>query len=291
VASLAVLGRLYAWPVVYPIADWRALQVLALVSAWTLFFARAKGSSSRLVAVSILASAGAVLGAITLAPALRTMGWVAGGLRGAPPAFGEIMGYGAIFGCVGALALLAPALAKLDRKEALDAFAPSLGVAVFVARIGCFFAGCDHGAPSTLPWAVTYPPGSHAFALHVERGLIASTQAASLPLHPTQLYEAAVGLAMVAIGWKAQQMRGSAFRASLFVYAAGRFVTEFFRGDANEARLGGLTTPQWLSIAVIGALVALQSRRNKELSASQREARSLDGPSGAPITAIQNEGD
>lgn len=52
-----------------------------------------------------------------------------------------------------------------------------------ISRIGCFFAGCCYGMPSTLPWAVTYTCPDSLAPL-------------GIPLHPTQLYTA-LSLALV----------------------------------------------------------------------------------------------
>src|SRR3989339_541590 len=58
-----------------------------------------------------------------------------------------------------------------------DIMAPSIALAHFFGRIGCFFAGCCYGKYCDLPWAVTF---NHPDSL-------APT---GIPLHPTQLYEA-----------------------------------------------------------------------------------------------------
>lgn len=46
-----------------------------------------------------------------------------------------------------------------------------------ITRIGCFFAGCCFGIPSTLPWAVTYTDPACVAPL-------------GIPLHPAQIYTA-----------------------------------------------------------------------------------------------------
>src|SRR5689334_22892846 len=70
-----------------------------------------------------------------------------------------------------------------------DLTAAPLGLALVLARLGCFLAGCDYGKVTALPWAIRFPPGSPAWHDHVTAGLLAADRSASLPVHPTQLYE------------------------------------------------------------------------------------------------------
>ena len=37
-----------------------------------------------------------------------------------------------------------------------DVFAPGIALGHVVGRIGCFFAGCCYGKPTTRPWAITF---------------------------------------------------------------------------------------------------------------------------------------
>ena len=66
---------------------------------------------------------------------------------------------------------------------ALAAAAPALAIGHAIGRLGCFMVGDDYGRPSDLPWAVAFPEGRPP---------------TSVPVHPTQLYEAA---ALVVIAW------------------------------------------------------------------------------------------
>ena len=58
----------------------------------------------------------------------------------------------------------------------LAAATPALAVGQMLGRVGCFLVGDDYGKPTTLPWGVRFP-----------RGLPPT----DVPVHPTQLYEAA----------------------------------------------------------------------------------------------------
>src|SRR2546423_7618321 len=62
-----------------------------------------------------------------------------------------------------------------------DVFAPGIALGHVVGRMGCFFAGCCYGKPTTVPWAITFT--DPFAAANVGTPL-------NIPLHPTQLYEA-----------------------------------------------------------------------------------------------------
>jgi phosphatidylglycerol:prolipoprotein diacylglycerol transferase len=74
-----------------------------------------------------------------------------------------------------------------------DCAVPSLGLGLVFTRIGCFLYGCDFGAPAQVAWAVRFPRTAPAWDRQQDLGLIGATDAHSLPVHPTQLYESALG--------------------------------------------------------------------------------------------------
>src|SRR5262252_6419583 len=71
----------------------------------------------------------------------------------------------------------------------LAAATPALAVGQLLGRIGCFLVGDDYGKPTALPWGVAFPEGSPP---------------TDVPVHPTQLYEAALLgiLAWLLIRWR-----------------------------------------------------------------------------------------
>jgi phosphatidylglycerol:prolipoprotein diacylglycerol transferase len=137
---------------------------------------------------------------------------------------------------------------KLSPLIYLDLFAPSLMLGQVFGRIGCFLAGCCWGKPTDLPWGVVF----------TDPHSLAGTP--GIPLHPTQLYQAlwnlggAVFLYSVAKG--KTYFPGKTLSLYLIVYPIGRFLIEFFRGDAYRGFVipGVLSTPQLLSsvLFVIG---------------------------------------
>lgn len=135
-----------------------------------------------------------------------------------------------------------------------------LGVALCFARLGCFLGGCDYGKVTSLPWAVRFPAGSPAWHDHVASGLVAGDRAASLPVHPTQLYEAALGLAVVGLALACSRVRwvrareGRAFVIAAAAYALARIAIEVVRGDTSRGIYAGLSSGQIFSLFVLAAI-------------------------------------
>jgi len=91
-----------------------------------------------------------------------------------------------------------------------------------VSRIGCFFAGCCHGAPTTLPWGFTYTDPKSSAPLYVR-------------MHPTQLYSSALLFAIFLLLFFVLQKKlrkpGQMVAAYLMLMSAERFFVDFLRGD------------------------------------------------------------
>jgi prolipoprotein diacylglyceryltransferase len=120
-----------------------------------------------------------------------------------------------------------------------------------VSRLGCFAAGCDAGRVTDAAWAMRFGPHTATFRDHAARGLVLPTDAASLAVHPAQLYEAT---AAFAIAFAAHRLRLAPGRTALVAaasYALARSVIELFRDDPAPA-LG-------TSLAVLLACIALFS--------------------------------
>ncbi|MEO8701952.1 MAG: prolipoprotein diacylglyceryl transferase family protein [Kofleriaceae bacterium] len=162
-------------------------------------------------------------------------------------------------------------LAKLG-----DMAAAPLGLALAFARLGCFLGGCDYGKVTSLPWGVRFPAGSPAWRDHVTSGLLASERLDSLPVHPTQLYEALLGLglmigciALAHTAW-AGRRRGRVFLAGAAVYSLGRIAIETVRGDLGRGIHLGMSSGQIFSLVVlatIGLGVLLTRRRALAIAA------------------------
>jgi phosphatidylglycerol:prolipoprotein diacylglycerol transferase len=104
-------------------------------------------------------------------------------------------------------------------------------------------------------------------------GLITSDASKSLPVHPTQLYEAVFGLTLFLVLASRLGRRlpgGLALFAYFAAYSLFRFVVEFLRGD-DRGLLLGFSVPQVFSIGllILGlgsvAFVARAARRVRAL--------------------------
>jgi phosphatidylglycerol:prolipoprotein diacylglycerol transferase len=136
--------------------------------------------------------------------------------------------------------------------RAADLCAPAIALGQAIGRIGCLMAGDDYGRPTSVPWAVTFTDP--------DAGTIGGAPL-GVPLHPVQLYESLVCLALFAfLVWLARRKRweGQVFLAYTLLYAVNRFWLEYFRGDADRGFVFGglLSTSQFIGlIAFVIALV------------------------------------
>ncbi|MBN2801382.1 MAG: prolipoprotein diacylglyceryl transferase [Deltaproteobacteria bacterium] len=157
---------------------------------------------------------------------------------------GGLVFYGALFtGLPAALSLMRQY--HLPVLRTADLFATALPLGHALSRVGCFLAGCCYGAPTDLPWGVSYhhplSPAPHG-----------------VPVHPTQLYAVAY---LVAIGvvvnatWYRRRFDGQVLLTYLLLYSAARSLNELVRGDAERGFVG----VRWLGelISTSQALSAL----------------------------------
>lgn len=152
----------------------------------------------------------------------------------------------------------------------VDAAAPAVALGYAVYRIGCFLNGCCFGTETDLPWAVTFGVNSEAFSVQVEAGLIAPDALHTLPAHPTQLYHALLGIVvfLLLLRMKAD-VPGKRVAAALMLYGAGRFVIEFFRGDAIPV-LGALDANHIAALVMLVVGIALWRYRTGLVTVADR---------------------
>jgi phosphatidylglycerol:prolipoprotein diacylglycerol transferase len=142
---------------------------------------------------------GARLGFVLLHPGdvasvSEALSWRSGGLSGP---VGLSVGAG-VLAWVGKRRRLAP-------PTLLDAAAPGLAVGLLLTRLGCWLEGCDFGkslAESAPAWLVrlgTFPAGSPAWIEQVLARAITPSAGAALPVHPSQLYDAAIGALLLGL--------------------------------------------------------------------------------------------
>lgn len=186
---------------------------------------------------------------------------------------GGLTYYGGLIGATGA----AWFVLKRDRfpfwKAAdMAGFAIPLGLAF--GRMGCLLAGCCFGATCTLPWAVSFPWRSAASEEQFRDHLLLSSNAWSLPVHPTQIYEAAasLGIAAFCLLYLSPRKRydGQVFAAFLALYAAARFLLEIVRRDDRGGFLG-LSTSQGLGLLLIAFAAAVHAIRGRRSASDSPE--------------------
>ncbi len=144
---------------------------------------------------------------------------------------------------------------KLPVWKLADLISPLIALGLSFGRIGCFFAGCCYGKETSLPWAVVFKNPDSLARLNV-------------PLHPTQLYDAANGLAIfLFLSWmsKKKTFDGQIFWLFVFLYSITRFFIEIFRGDPRGYLFGNLlSTSQGIGILLgIPSLFMLFYMRKK----------------------------
>ncbi len=130
------------------------------------------------------------------------------------------------------------------RKKALpfwkiaDIAAPVIPLAHMLGRFGCFFAGCCYGREDAQ-WGLVFPALGD-----------------NVPHLPTQLYEAGFNFVLFGFLWwrrKAPRADGRLFWMYVGLYAAWRFVIEFFRGD----EIRGTVLVPWLHTSQVVALAGM----------------------------------
>ena len=148
---------------------------------------------------------------------------------------------------------------KMPLWKTADVLAPSIALGSFFGRAGCLLNGCCYGRPTDLPWGITFTnPLAHEF----------SNTPLDVPLHPTQIYDGLLNLALYAfLAWlfRHKKFDGEIIATYLICYAIMRSIVEHFRGDYSSLHYHlGLTPAQWISVPIFItglALAALLSRR------------------------------
>lgn len=165
-----------------------------------------------------------------------------------------------------------------------DVTAPTLGLGLGFTRIGCYLFGCDFGArlgedaPSWLRAMGTFPgagaglngEGSPAFQHHVANYDLARDAATSLPVHPTQIYESLLGFALAGVAmlvWQRRTFRGQVILIVAGIYSVWRFFIEYVRDDPERGEIFGLSTSQWISLALLPIVIALYVMMRKNVIA------------------------
>lgn len=167
---------------------------------------------------------------------------------------GGFVFYGGLIGGVVGLYVYSKSF-KVSFKKLCMILIPVVPIFHSIGRIGCLLAGCCHGREYN-------GFGSMVFY---------NTDLApvGVPLFPMQIVESICNLmifTIVLLTYK--KFKGTYKTIALYavLYSVVRFILEFFRGDASRGIVLGLSTSQWISIAlvVIGIFLFVYENNKKQ---------------------------
>lgn len=165
---------------------------------------------------------------------------------------------------------------KLSFLRIADVAGIAIAAGYSIGRTGCWAVGDDYGRPWNGPLAVQFPEGAPPSTASVMTEQFGVTFPADVPgntliaVHPTQLYETAMGFIMFAIVWRFRAHRhAEGWLFGLYCVVAGveRFIVEFFR--VKDDKFFALTIAQMiaLAIALIGVGIMTARRRGPSMGA------------------------
>ncbi len=156
--------------------------------------------------------------------------------------------YGGLFG---ALILTRIFIRKISKSETektgfYDIFAITIPLFHIFGRIGCFLGGCCYGKES----AFGFIAGNNPFV----------PELGGVRRFPVALAEALGNLliwVLLMLLWKKKKANGMLTDIYLCIYAVLRFNLEFLRGDRIRGIFLGLSTSQWISLAIFPVALTL----------------------------------
>jgi phosphatidylglycerol:prolipoprotein diacylglycerol transferase len=170
-----------------------------------------------------------------------------------------------------------------------DCAAPAIAIGLFLTRIGCYLYGCDfgtrlpEGAPAWLARLGRFPHwsedtglrGSPAFLHHLDAYGLSRDALYSLPVHPTQLYEALLGLLLAVLClwlFPRRSFHGQVLLVLCMSYGTVRFVLEYLRDDPERGQAFGFSTSQLISLCIVPvAAIAYSVLRKPAQLANSRQ--------------------
>jgi phosphatidylglycerol---prolipoprotein diacylglyceryl transferase len=174
---------------------------------------------------------------------------------------------------------------RVDFWRIFAATSPALLLGQAIGRMGCFLNGDAWGIPTNLPWGVAQPkfgvflPGlrpdtlipSDAWTWSVAQGFTDPASLRTVPLHPTQLYEACGDLALaglvILLAGHLTKTKGPWPKVGwlhLGGYSLLRCGLEFLHGDRDITVWAGMTALQigLLGFAAASTVFYARSSRN-----------------------------
>jgi phosphatidylglycerol:prolipoprotein diacylglycerol transferase len=189
--------------------------------------------------------------------------------EGGSMGIGGLVMYGGYIGAILA-SILYFKLKKLPLLPYADAVAPSIGLGIFLTRIGCFLNGCCFGAACESPFGVHFPASSPAG--HYQLSVHAHT------LYPSQLFESAGGVAIMVLILAAGFLKtfpGFQFYLVGLLYSILRFFIDMSRFYTPEEHILKLTHNQIVCIGIFiifGGLILKNFIREKPVNPETAQA-------------------
>jgi phosphatidylglycerol:prolipoprotein diacylglycerol transferase len=132
-------------------------------------------------------------------------------------------------------------------------------------RMGCLLAGCCFGMRTGSSLGLSFPGGSPASEAQFKLHELERMRDWSHPVHPTQIYESALSLAISAfllvVLHPRKRYDGQVFAAFIALYAIGRFALEFLRAD-DRGGLFNLSTSQLIGLCLVVVAFYIHRRRS-----------------------------
>ena len=166
---------------------------------------------------------------------------------------GGLVWYGAFAGGLLAAALFCRARG-VSLARVADLATPGGALGHALGRVGCFLAGCCWGKPCAGAWGARFPAGGLAWLEQRAEGVIEGWAESTLPVHPTQLYEAGGELILLFVLLalrRRQRFDGQIVGTWALGYALLRCGVEVFRADSARGALlrwGPAPVLRWLSL-------------------------------------------
>ena len=167
-------------------------------------------------------------------------------------------------------------IAIRHKKLSFVRYADVAGIAIAagysVGRSGCWAVGDDYGLPWNGPLATMFPNGAPPSTARNMTEMFGVSLPGVAPetvvaVHPTQLYETALGFLMFLVLWRLRDHKhaeGWLFGVYCVLAGAERFVIEFVRAK-DDKFFGPLTTAQMISLAIAAVgVVVMMTRRGRK---------------------------
>lgn len=244
------------------------------------FYAGAAGFVGALIAGSFMGSQYAFIVFILCAMAIAGAGLWAQFVEGSPKLqrpygyYGSVVGV--LIGCV-----LVSVLFPVNFYVLFAAFVFAAPWVQILGRLRCLVQGCCHGKPSEDWIGIRFTqPYSRVNKISGLKGTA---------LHPTQLYSIGTNFVtgLVLIGLLHLEMPATFIIGIYFILnGLGRFVEEYFRGEAQTPYWAGMRIYQWIAIACILFGAVMTTLSDTKMTAFQFNLNALFGAIALGIIAI-----